>query len=167
MIVSTQDQMYRLRSAFKRAMQLDFQGLAQLGRNVKMFVVFIKPDITACPVLPELDRVPLIALLKTRKTTLASKFFPGKKPLEGFTESISECLYRGGGYMFTATSFETGGKIILPRKRLLVLILLFDRLKHLIVQEARPDQALHEQVGLFRIWVQAVLECSHILMVAH
>ena len=35
-----------------------------------MFVVFVKIDIFA--VLPELDGVPLIALFKTRKTTVAS-----------------------------------------------------------------------------------------------
>ena len=159
MIVSTQDQIDSLWLALKRAMQFDLDGLANLARNDEMLLVFVQIDIFS--VLPELDGVPLIALLKTREAHFQSQFFAGEKPFERFGEAIGKTLYRCGRDMLSATSFETSGEIILPREGPLFFILLLDRLKHLIIDMSGLDQALHEQVGLFFLWIQTVFKCPH------
>lgn len=157
--ISTQDQMDCFGCPFERAVQLDLDGLAHLGRNDEVFLVLVQIAIFA--ILPQLDGMPLVALLKSGEAHLHRKFFAGKKTFEGFGEAICKTLYCGGRDILSAASFETSGEIILPWKRALVLVLCFDSLKHLIIEDARLTQALHEQVGLFFMWVQAVFKRSH------
>ena len=63
-VISTQNKMCCFRSTLKRAMKFDLEGFAQLSRNMKMLSVFIQPDIAAAAILPEVDRMPAIGLLK-------------------------------------------------------------------------------------------------------
>ena len=138
--ISMQDKMYCFGFALYRAVQLDFDGLPHLGRNNKVFLILVQVDIF--PILPELDGVPLVAFLEARKTSFHGKLFACKKPFERFGEAICKTLYGCGRDMLSATSFETSSEIILARERPLVLILCFDRFKHLIIDVPRLDQAL-------------------------
>ena len=147
------------RSALKGPVQLDLEGLAQLGRNDEVFVVLMQ--IAVFPILSQLDGVPAVRLLEAREPDLLPQLFEGEIPFQGFTETISKTLNGGGWYMLPATSFEASSEIILPRECTHVLILGFDGLQHLIVQDARLCQTLHEQMALFFIWVYPVLICSH------
>src|SRR5207247_4605067 len=80
MPISTQDQMNRLRLPLYRSMQLDLDGLAHLGRNDEMFLVFLQVHIFA--VLPQVDGMPLVAFLESWERHLQSKLFAGKKSME-------------------------------------------------------------------------------------
>jgi len=124
-----------------------------------MFLVLVQIDIFT--VLPELDRVPLVAFLEARETYFHGKLFACKKTFERFGEAVCKTLYCCGRNMLSATSFETSGEIILPRECTLFFILCFDRLKHLVIGMSGLDQALHEQVRLFFIWIQTVFKRSH------
>ncbi len=159
--ISTQDQMSRFRSTFKRTMQLDLDELAQLGREMKMLVIIIQPNITACSILTKLDRVPLVPLLKAGEATFVAQFFGGKKTCEGFRETISQHLYRGGRHMLTTATFKECRQLILRRERTFGLILLFHRLKHLIVDMPGLDQTVHEQMMLCFIRIQTIFKCFH------
>ena len=157
--ISTQDQMDCFGFALYRAVQLDFDGLPHLGRNDELFLILVQVDIFT--ILPELDGVPLVALLEARETSFHGKLFACKKTLERFGEAICKTLYGCGRDMLSTTSFETSGEIILTRECTLFFILCFDRLKHLVIDMPGLAQALHEQVRLFFMWVQAVFKRSH------
>lgn len=157
--ISTQDQMDCFGFALDRAVHLDFDGLTHLGRKNEVFLLLVQVHIF--PILPELDGVPLVAFLEARKTYLHGKLFACKKPFERFGEAICKTLDCCGRDMLSATSFETSSQIILARERTLLFILCFDRFKHLIIEVPRLDQALHEQVGLCFIGIQAIFVCSH------
>jgi hypothetical protein len=95
--------------------------LMTLLRNDEMFLVFMQIAVLA--VLPELNRVPLVALLEARESHTRNVIFLGsEKPFERFGEAICE---------------------------------------HLIIDHARLHQALHEQVRLFFIRIEAILKRSH------
>ncbi len=143
MSVGSQHEMNHLGLAFHRTVELNFEQFAQFGRHMHVFVVFIQPGVTARSVLPELDGVPLVALLETRKAHFLLKFFAGKKAFECFAQSISQRLYRGGWYRLSTTAFESGSQIVLRGECAVLLILCLDSLQHLIVNEAGLDQALH------------------------
>lgn len=160
-VISTQNKMCCFRSTLKRAMQFDLEGFAQLSRNMKMLSVFIQPDIAAAAILAEVDRMPAIGTLETGKAHVHGKFFAGKEAFEGLGEAVCKHLYRRGWDLLSPTSFELGREVILRGKCPLVLILRFHGLKHLIVQDARRLQALHEQVDLLLIGIQAIFKRPH------
>src|SRR6266487_5600266 len=143
-------------------MQLDLEAMSQFLGNHEMFLVLMQIHIFA--ILPQLDRVPAIGLLKPGEANIRDVIgFRGKEPLQRFGEPVCEHLDRGGGHLFTALTFESLFQIVLTGERAVLLILLFDHLKHTIIDMARRSQASHEQVGLFLIHVQSVLKCFHVL----
>jgi hypothetical protein len=159
MPVSTMYQVNRLGCALYGAMQLDLEEVAQLLGDNEMFLIFMK--IAVFSVLPELDRVPTVRFLETREANTRNVILlGGEESFEGLDETVSQHLDGGGGNIF-ALSFENILQIILARKGLFVLILRFDLPKHSIIDATRFNQALHKQVGLFFIWIQAVFKCSH------
>jgi hypothetical protein len=108
--------------------------------------------------------MPAIGLLKTWEANTRDVIcFRGKETLKRFREPVCEHLYSCGGHMFTSMTFESMFQIVLTGKRALLLILLFDHLKHTIIDMSRLSQASHEQVGLFLLHVQSVLKCFHVL----
>ena len=113
MSIRTQDKMDCFRLALYRAMHLDLENMPQLLRDNEVLFVLVQIDIFS--ILPELDRVPLVALLEARKAYLHSKLFAGKKPFERLGETISQHLYGGGGYMLSASPSKYLGQIILAR----------------------------------------------------
>src|SRR5207249_6573478 len=78
--IRTQDKMDGLRCALYWAVQLDLNGLTHLGSNDEVFLIFMPLGIFA--VLPQLNAMPLVALIKSGEAHLHSKFFAGKKPFE-------------------------------------------------------------------------------------
>ncbi len=140
-------------------MELDLQGFTDLCRHDEVFFVFMQVHIFA--ILSELDGMPLVALFEAREADFSLQCLESEKPLKGFGKAVCKALYRCGWDMLASASFETSGEIILARERPLVLILCFDRFKHLIIEVPRLDQALHEQVGLCFIRIQAIFVCSH------
>lgn len=124
-------------------------------------MLLILVEIAILAVLSELDGVPSVGLLKTREATPSKTvLFSKKKPLERLGETISQHL-DGGGRNVLALPFESLFQIILARECSILLILLFDRLKHLIVHDARLTQAVHKQTGLFLIHKKPILKRSH------
>jgi hypothetical protein len=87
--------------------------------------------------------------------------FGGKKTFERLTQAVGKHLHSGGGNMFTLP-LESTLKVIFVWKCLRLLVLLLDRLKHAIIDDARLTQASHEQAGLFLIWVDPILKCFHV-----
>ena len=105
--------------------------------------------------------MPLVAFLEAREAHLYSKLFAGKETFEGLGEAICQTLHRGGRDMLPATALETSREIILAREGPSLLILSLDGLKHLVIELARLNQALHEPMGLCCIGIQAVFKRSH------
>jgi hypothetical protein len=160
--IGPMDQVNRLRRALYRAMQLDLEEMSQFLGNNEMFLVLMQIRIFA--ILPQLNAMPAIGLLKTWEANTRDVIcFRGKETLKRFREPVCEHLYSGGGHMFTAMTFESIFQIVLTGERAVLLILLFDHLKHTIIDMSRVSQASHEQVGLFLIQVQSVLKCFHVL----
>jgi hypothetical protein len=157
--VCSQYQRCRFRSAFKWSMKLDLDGLSNLSRNNKMFLILM--HITIFAVLSQLKSMPLGSRFKTREANLNAKLFTGQKTFEGLTKTVSKALYCCRRDICTPTPFESGGQIILARKGLCHFILLLNHLKHLIIELASFDQALHEQVRLFFCRVQPIFKRFH------
>src|SRR5205823_1244789 len=65
MSIGTMHKVNRLRRSFKRAMQFDLEEVSQLLWHHQVFLIFVQ--IAILPVLPQLDRMPAIGLLKTRE----------------------------------------------------------------------------------------------------
>ena len=165
--ISTMYQVNRLGRALDSAVHLDLEGFPDLGRDMHMLVIRIQPHIAACAVLSELDRVPAVRLFETREAHIGNaQLFGSEKTFERFGETISQHLYGGGRHMLTAPSLELCGQIVLRGEGALVLIVLLDGLKHLVIELARLSQATHEQAGLFLVWIQSTLKCSHVLVIA-
>jgi len=135
MSIRTQNKMHGLRRALDGTMQLDLEGFPKLSRHDELFLVLVHRDIFA--ILPELDGVPLVALLEARETHFHSKRFAGKKTVERLGETISKHLYGRGWHVFTATALKQGRQIVLAGEGAFFLIVLFGDLKHLVIDEAR------------------------------
>ena len=159
MPIRTVYQVNSLGLAFNRAMYLDFEGFPDLLGHDEVFLLLVQIDIFA--ILPQLDGMPLVAFLEAGETHFHSKLVAGKKAFERLGEAICQTLHRGGRDMFPATSFETSREIILAREGPSLLILSLDGLKHLVIERASLFQALHEQMGLCCIGIQAVFKRSH------
>ena len=160
--IGPMDQVNRLRRALDRTVQLDLEEMSQFLGNHEMFLVLMQVHVFA--ILPQWNALPAIGLLKTGEANIRDVTgFRGKEPLQRFGEPVCEHLDSGGGHMITALTFESTFQIVLTGERALLLILLFDHLKHPIIDMARRSQASHEQVGLFLIHVQSVLKCFHVL----
>lgn len=160
--IRAMNKMHGFGSTLYRTMELDLEKLPQLRRNMQMFVIDIQPHITGGSVLPELNRVPAIRLFEPGEPdTRNTQRFSSEKPFERLGEAISKHLYGGGWHVFTTTALEPCCQIVLRGKRALVLILCFHRLQHLVIDDARFDQALHEQMGLFLIHEKTVFKRSH------
>ncbi len=111
MPIGTQDKMYGLGSPLYRAMQLDLEKMPQLLGNNEVLLVLVHIAIFA--VLPELDRVPLVALLEAREAYFHRKLFAGKKAFERLGETVSKHLYCGSWYMLSTSPSKDLGQIIL------------------------------------------------------
>ncbi len=160
--IGTMNEVDCLGSAFNGTMHLDLEQFSQFGREMQMLLVLVQPHITARAVLSELDGVPAIRLLETRKTNVSNaQLFGCEIALERFREAISQHLHAGGRHMFTATAFELSSQIVLCGKRAVLSILCFDPLQHLVIELAGLTQAHHEQMGLCCIGIQAVFKRSH------
>ena len=159
MSIRTQNQMHGLRRALYRTMQLDLERFPKLSRHDQMFLVLVHRDIFA--ILPELDGVPLVAFLKAREAHFHSQRFSGKKTVERLGETISKHLYCRGWHVYTATTLKLCRQIVLCREGALLLIVLFGDLKHLVIDEARLTQAVHEQCMLVLVGEKAILKRFH------
>ena len=159
MTISTMNEVNRLGRALYRAMHLDFEGLAYLLGNDEMFSVFMQIAILA--VLPQLNGMPAIRLLETRKTNVRDVILLGcQKTFERFREAVCQHLHCGGWHMFPLP-LEGFFHVILAWESPLLCILMLDSLKHGIVNAARLSQAGHEQAGLFFGGKKSVLKRSH------
>ncbi len=142
MAVSTQDQMGRLRSAFNRTVQLDFDGAAQLLGDGKMLAGRLKREIDL--VLSQLYGMPSVWLLETRKAHVSKTHFTGcKKTFESSTEPIREHLYCRSRNMFPTTC-EVFVQVVFRRECPILLVLCLECREHLVVDVTRLDQASHE-----------------------
>jgi len=157
--ICTMDEMYGLGRALDRTVQLDLEKMSHLLGHNEVFLVLMQIAVFA--ILPQLDRVPVVRLLEARKADIGNtQLFSSQKAFERLGEPICQHLYGRGGYVF-ALPFESTLEIIFGGECLLLCILCFDHFKHLIIEHARFDQALHQQGGLFSIWVQTVFKRSH------
>ena len=119
-------------------------------------------------VLPQLDGMPPVRLLETREADIRqAKFFGSEKTLERLTETISQHLHSGRWHMFTATTLESCRQIVLRWERTSFSILRLDGLQHLGVELAALAQALHQQLGLYLIRIEAILKRSHADILLH
>ena len=160
MPIRTMYQVNRLGCALNGTMQLDLEEVSELLGHKKMFLILMQIAIFA--VLSQLNGVPAVWLFETREAHIRNaQLFGIEKALERFGEAISQHLYRGCRDIFPATSLELCRQIVLCGEGAPLGILPFRDLKHLIIELARRDQATHEQMGLFFIWIQAVFKRSH------
>src|SRR6185312_9366438 len=162
MPISTKYQMGRLWSSLDGTVQLDLEGFAHLGRNDQMFLILMQ--IAVFSILPELNGMPPVRLLETREAHIGKAMLPCcKEPFQGFGEAVCKHLYRCGWHMLTL-SLEYRCKLMLTRECPMLLILFLDEGQHGIIDHARLFQTLHESLGLFFIWIQAVFIGSHELI---
>ena len=160
--ISTVYQVNRLGSSLYRTMEFDLEEMSQLLRHDQMLLILMQKAVLT--VLPQLDRVPAVRLLETwEANTRNIILLGGEEARKRLREPVCKHLYGGGGNMCTSLTFESMFQIVLTGECLLVLILLFDHLKHTIIDMSRLSQASHEQAGLFLLHVQSVLKCFHVL----
>ncbi len=127
-----------------------------------MFLIGIQPHITAYAILSELNGMPAIGLLETRKAYIRNtQLFRSQKTFERLGETICQRLDSGGWYMLTTTALEPCCQIVLRRKRTLLCVLCLNGLQHFIIDDARFHQALHEQLRLFLIHEETIFKRSH------
>src|SRR5690242_3358862 len=165
MAISTQNEMSCLRSTLNRSMKFDLDQISQLLGNEEVFVLRGKHHITAIlfiAILPKLKRMPLVRLLKTRKSARDTQLFTDKEPLECLGETICKTL-NGSSRDILSTTLKSLLQFILIRKCSILLILVFNHLKHLIIDLARLNQALHQQGTLFFVRVNSILIRLHAL----
>ena len=159
MSIRTQDQMDRFRRTLNGPMQLDLEAMPDLLGHDEVFLILMQIRIFA--VLPQLDGMPAVRLLETGEAYTRDALLPGgKKALERRTQTISQHLNSGGRNM-CALSLESRFQVILAWEGAFFLILSLDGLKHLVIDDARLFQALHEQMGLLLLHEQAILKGSH------
>ncbi len=159
MSIRTQDQMDRFRRTLNGPMQLDLEAMPDLLGHDKVFLILMQIRIFA--VLSELDGMPAVRLLEPGEAYSRDALLPGgKKALERRTQTISQHLNSGGRNM-CALSLESRFQVILAGEGAFFLILSLDGLKHLVIDDARLFQALHEQMGLLLLHEQAILKGSH------
>ena len=159
MPIRTQDQMDRFRRTFNGPMQLDFEEMPDLLGHDEVFLLLMQIRIFA--VLAQLDGMPAVRLLETGEAYIRdAQLLGGKKAFEGLGESIRKHLDSCGRNM-CAVSPESRFQVILAWEGAFFLILSLDGLKHLVRDDARLFQALHEQMALWLIHEQAILKCSH------
>ena len=159
MSISTQDKMDGFRLALYRAVQLDLQEVTQLLGNNEVLLVLVHIPIFS--ILPQLDRVPLVALLEAWEAYFHSKLFAGKKTFEGLRETVSKHLYCCSRYMLSTSSNKYLRQIILAGECAFLFILCFSDLKHLIVKDARLTQTVYEQGMLLLRDEKAILKRFH------
>jgi hypothetical protein len=160
MSIGTQDKMDRLRCSLKGAVQFDLEKVSDLLWDNEVFLLLMQGTIF--PILSQLDGMPAMWLLETRKPDTGDSMFLGRnKAFERFRQAISQHLDGCGRDMFPLP-FESGFQIILAGERPIMLIRSLDGLKHAIVNDARLDQALHEQVRLFLIHKEAIFKRFHL-----
>jgi hypothetical protein len=160
MFVSTTDKIDRLGFAFDRSMELDLEEVSQFLGHDQVFLIFMQ--VTVLAVLAQLNAMPSVRRLETGEAHIReSQFFGSEEPFESFIESVCKALDRRGRHMSTSAAFKGSLKAVFAREGALTLILGLDGLQHLIVQEARLPQALHEQMSLFFIRIETVLKHSH------
>src|SRR6266536_5415906 len=136
-------------------MQLDLEAMPDLLGHDEMFFVLMQVHVFA--VLSELDGMPTVRLLEPREAYSREALLPGgKKALERRTQTISQHL-NGGGRNMCALSLESRFQVILAWEGAFFLILGLDGLKHLVIDDARLFQALHEQIVLLLLHEQAIL----------
>src|SRR2546421_8770702 len=66
MSIGTMHEVHRLGRSFNRAMQFDLEEVSHLLWHHQVFLILVQ--IAILPVLPQLDRMPAIGLLKTRES---------------------------------------------------------------------------------------------------
>lgn len=156
MSISPQNEMSGFRCSLKRSVQLDLERPSKFSRDHEALLVFM--HIAIFPILSQLDRVPLVSRLEARKTDFHRQFSIGKKAFEGLRNTISKHLNGCGWYVFPTAPSEGRRQIVLARKGLCDLVLPLDGLKHLVIELARLDQALHQQVMLFFCRIESILK---------
>jgi hypothetical protein len=160
MPIGTMDKVNGLGCPFEGTMQLDFEEVPQLLGNDEVLLVLMQVRIF--PILSQLDGVPAIRLLKTWESHISNaQLFSREEAFERLGEAICKHLDGGGGDMFATTALKPCRQIVLGGERTLLCILLLDHLKHLIIQDTRLTQALHEQTMLFFLHKKAILKRSH------
>ena len=159
MPIRTQYKVDRFRRPLYRAMQLDLEDMPDLLGHDEMLLLLMQRRIFA--ILAQLDGMPAVRLLETGEAYIRDALLPGgKKAFEGLGESIRQHLH-GGGRNMCALSLESRFQLILAGEGAFFLILRLDGRKHLVIDEARLFQTLHEHMGLVLIHEQAILKCSH------
>jgi len=142
-------------------MKFDLDGATQLLGQVQMLAIRGKLKVRF--MLSELDGVPPMRLFETWKPHIRDTcLFGSKEVFESLTQSIREHLNGRSRNVFPTTS-KLLVQIVLRGKGAIVLILCLESCKHLVVDVARLDQALHEQVGLLFIRIDSVLKRLHAL----
>lgn len=99
MTISPKDKVSRLRRSFEWAVHLDFEALANLGREPKP--IAFQPGIFAFGKLPQLDTVPMQGILKawlklvflTLSNDTVSKYLLGFVSFPGFMKTVGKHLY--------------------------------------------------------------------------
>ena len=159
MSIRTQDQVDRFRRTLNGPMPRDLEEMPDLLGHDEVFLLLMQIRIFA--VLAQLDGMPAVRLLETGEAYIRdAQLLGGKKAFEGLGESIRKHLDSCGRNM-CAVSPESRFQVILAWEGAFFLILSLDGLKHLVRDDARLFQALHEQMALWLIHEQAILKCSH------
>src|SRR6266852_1744494 len=160
--ISTQDEMGGLWGAFDGTMQLDLDGATQLLGKVQVRAIKLKREIGF--VLSQLDAMPSVGLFETREAyTRDIVFFSGKKAFESLGEPVREHLHTRCRNSLTTSSLKGNIQVILGREGRILLILLFHGCQHVIVDMARFDETLHEQMRLCFLRIEAIFKRSHVL----
>src|SRR5712692_2388671 len=160
--ISTQNEMGCLWGTFDGTVQLDLDGATELLGKRQVLSVRLKREIGF--VLSQWDAMPAIGLFETREAHARDiVLFGGKKAFESLGEPVREHLHARGRNSLTTSSLKGNIQIILGGKGPILLILLFHGCQHVIVDMARFDETLHEQMRLCFLRIETILKRSHML----
>jgi hypothetical protein len=154
--VGPENEVYGLGLTLERAVLLCLDALAELARNVKPS--FLEPNDSTLLVLAEVYLVPAISRFETREPRLLSEFFASDVASQCFIQPVSKRLYRACRDMPAATAPESHRERVLEKKPAGLGIVVFNLLKHFVVQMARLFEASHQRSSMAAVGVESVLE---------
>lgn len=158
MAVSPAHEIGRFRPTLDRTMLFYLDTSTKLFGNLEPLGPLLQEYVVSFTVLSEMDGVPTVASLKTRKTNLLSVFLTIQESLDGDVQAVAECLDRGLGDVLATPAFEPARKVV-PTQRIAALnVVALDQFEHFVVNTARFGETGEEQPLLCTVGIETVLE---------
>jgi hypothetical protein len=156
--IGSEDDIRGLGNPFERPVLLDLDPAPELPGDMELLALEVEVHVPSAAILPEPYRVPAVGGLEARKADLLSKLFTAEEPFAGFVQAVGKSLDGALRDVLAPASFEAIRKIVAAEKRTRLVVMVFDHLKHLVVDLAAPRQARKELSMLNAVGIKPIFE---------